>query len=298
MKRFDILSVGELNPDLILADIAADGPVLGTEQEVGVFSRTLGSSTAICTVRLARLGLKTAMVAKVGNDDNGKFCIDFLRSERINTDYVLVDEAVQTGVTVSLTYSSDRLLATYPGSMRSLSAVDVPDELLASARHLHVASFYLQTALQPGLASLFKKAKSYGLSTSLDTGWDPREIWFDEKKMFAKTLAYTDIFLPNEKELFAMTGEANPRLAARSMLAYGIKSLVLKQGSKGSSLYLPNAEPLEQPGYSVNVIDTTGAGDSFNAGFLFGFLENYKYEQALTLGNACGALAVQAVGGT
>ena len=172
-KPYDVLAVGELNPDLVLADIQAKEPRLGTEQEVGSFTTTLGSSTAICTVRLSRLGLKTALVAAVGDDEYGKFCIATLERERVATRHIVVDARLQTGVTVSLSYPKDRLLATFPGSMRALTAETVSDELLTRARHLHVASFFLQTALQPGLAHLFERAKARGLSTSLDTGWDP-----------------------------------------------------------------------------------------------------------------------------
>ena len=293
-RLFDVLSVGELNPDIILAHIHASAPVLGTEQKVGSFEKTLGSSTAICTVRLSRLGLKTAMVAKVGNDENGSFCIEALKREGVNTNYILTDSKVKTGVTVSLTYASDRLLTTYPGSMELLRSEDVPDELLASARHLHVASFYLQTALQPDLASLFKKAKAFGLSTSLDTGWDPQETW--QGNALKNTLAYTDIFLPNEKELCALTAEDTGKGAAW-VLEQGVEILVVKRGAKGATLYLKGNSPLTSLAFPSKVVDTTGAGDSFNAGFLYGFLSGYSQLETLRWANACGALAARSIGG-
>ena len=296
MKRFDVVSLGELNPDLILAEIAADGPVLGTEQGVGIFEKTLGSSTAITTVRLARLGMKTAMVAKLGNDDDGRFCLNALKEEGVDTAHILVDSKLQTGVTVSLTYATDRLLATYSGAMNALETEEVPDSLLASSRHLHVGSFYLQTALQEGLADLFKKAKSLGLSTSLDTGWDPNEQW--QNDALNKTLEHTDIFFPNEKELVEMTQVSDVDVAAGQLLDRGVGTLVLKRGNQGAHLYTQAAPPLKAPAFITEVIDTTGAGDSFNAGFLYGFLSGQRQSEALRWANACGALAVQAVGGT
>lgn len=296
MKQFDVVSLGELNPDIILADIRADAPVLGTEQEIGTFKKTLGSSTAITTVRLARFGLKTALVAKLGNDDDGRFCLNALQEEGVNTNYILTDNSLQTGVTVSLTYATDRLLATYPGAMNALRAEEVPDTLLASSRHLHVASFYLQTALQAGLADLFQKAKAQGLTTSLDTGWDPQERW--QYDTLRSNLEHTDIFFPNEKELFEMTKTSDSDEAAKQILDQGVGMLVLKRGSQGANLYTQAAAPLKSTAFSTKVVDTTGAGDSFNAGFLYGFLHTWDSAQTLQFANACGALAVQTVGGT
>ncbi len=295
-KPYDVLAVGELNPDLVLTGIRAEAPVLGTEQEVGSLATTLGSSTAICTVGLSRLGLKTALVAVVGDDEYGKFCLAALKRERVDTRHVVVDAALQTGVTVSLSYPEDRLLATFPGSMRALQAEAVPDDLLARAGHLHVASFFLQTALQPGLAALFARAKAQGLSTSLDTGWDPDERW--ERDKLEPVFPHLDVFLPNAAELAALAGDADPAVAAAWALERGARYVALKRGGQGATLYRRNAPPSHHTGFAARVVDTTGAGDAFNAGFLYGFLKGWREAEALELANACGALAVTSVGGT
>ncbi len=291
----DVLAVGELNPDLIMARVAAAGPVLGTEQEAGEFRMTLGSSTAICAVALRRLGLATALVARTGDDEFGRFCRAFLEREGVDTGYLKVDEQVATGVTVSLTYPADRLLVSHPGAMARLAVDDVPAEALSRARHLHVASFFLQVALQPGLAELLSKARARGLTTSLDTGYDPRERW--DLSLLAPVLAQVDYFLPNEVELRALARTANLDEAAAWALGLGVGKVVVKRSGEGSSSYSSSGR-IDCPAFPVSVVDTTGAGDSFDAGYLFGALAGLDEIERLRLGNACGAIAAGAVGGT
>ncbi len=295
MKTLDIIAVGELNPDLILAEMRADAPKLGTEQEVGRLELTLGSSTALCLVGLARLGLKTALVAKVGADEYGAFCLKRLREEGVNTDHVIVSPESRTGLTVSLTYPSDRLLATFPGSMRELRADEAPDELLARGKHLHVSSFFLQQALQPGLASLLERAKAGGLTTSLDTGWDPAEVW--ASAALEACLPHLDLLFPNEGELAALSAQPDPDEGAAWAFARGVRLVALKRGREGATFYQRNAAPLHQKAFSVEVVDTTGAGDAFDAGFLYGFLRSWEPGRSLELAAACGALTAVAVGG-
>jgi sugar/nucleoside kinase (ribokinase family) len=292
----DVLGVGELNPDLILGPMSGDGPRLGSEQEAEGLTLTLGSSTAICLVRLSRLGLRVKMVAKVGRDDYGGFCLTRLEEEGVDTRDVLVDPALATGLTVSLTYASDRLLATFPGSMRALTADEVPSAALAGARHLHVGSFYLQHALQPGLATLFERARRGGARTSLDPGWAPDGRWALPTLLAA--LPHTDVFMPNRKELAAVSSQPDIEAGAHWALDLGVRQVVVKDGPRGATLFRGEAPPLSHPGYEVAVRDTTGAGDSFDAGFLYGFLTGLPPGASLKLGNACGALAAGALGGT
>ena len=202
----DVLSVGELNPDFILSGLKAHAPVLGTEQEIGGHDLVLGSATALCTVALARLGLRTAMVARVGADECGRFCIERLRDEGVDVSGIVTDTAVATGLTVAVTYLHDRLLLTLPGTMRALTAADVKLAQLNRARHLHVSSYFLQHGLQRGLPGLLAAARARGLTTSLDTGWDPQGQWMTGA--LRATLTQVDVLLPNESELKELGGSA------------------------------------------------------------------------------------------
>jgi sugar/nucleoside kinase (ribokinase family) len=294
MHGIDVLALGELNPDLILSGIHAASPVLGTEQEIDACTLTLGSATALCLVALARLGLRTALVARVGDDAHGSFCLARLAAEGIDATGVIVDPMMRTGLTVSLAYPADRLLLTLPGTMRSLTSADVSQDQLRQARHLHVSSFFLQEGLHDALADLFAAARAQGITTSLDTGWDPRGIWMS--RALRDTLAQTDVFLPNESEFTAIGDSADPDRAARTLLATGVGRIAVKRGAAGATLYTREGV-VTAPGFPVQAIDTTGAGDSFNGGFLAGCLAGLPPENCLRLGNACGAMTARVVGG-
>lgn len=295
MPQFDVLAIGELNPDLILSGIRADGPRLGTEQAFESHTLTLGSSTAITCVLMQRLGLRTAMAARVGADSYGAFCRETLVAQGVDISGVAVLEGQATGVTISLAYPSDRLLLTHYGTMAALEADEIGDAQLASARHIHVASFFIQRGLRPGLAGLFARARSLGVTTSLDTGWDPDGNWLadDLRAVFAQT----DIFLPNETEFLHLTGTNDLAAGFETLLGLGIGEVVLKRGAQGSLYCGPEGE-IAHRGFKADPIDTTGAGDSCNAGYLTARLAGKPVAERLAWGNACGALTVGAIGGT
>lgn len=295
MASVDVLAIGELNPDLILAGIRAEAPRLGTEQEFGAYRLTLGSSTAIACVLMQRLGLATAMSAWIGDDDYGCFCREALAAERVDIGLIRTDPALPTGVTVCLPYPEDRLLLTCKGTMALDPSDGIDDARLAGARHVHVGSFFLQDALRPKVAGLFARARRLGLTTSLDTGWDPGENWLTED--LRATLAHTSYLFPNALEFEALTGEGDVEQGVAKLLSLGLGAVVLKRGGEGA--VHGDAEGLQiHAGYAANPIDTTGAGDSFNAGYLAAMLRGGSVAERLAQGNACGALTVGAIGGT
>lgn len=291
MAEFDVLVAGELNPDLILSD--PDLRVRFSQQETLVENATLtiGSSSAIFACGAARLGLRVAFIGVVGDDLFGRFMLDALRERAIEVTPSLVDPALKTGFSVILSRGTDRAILTFAGAIPALHAEQVTDDLLHRARHLHVASYFLQTALQPGMPDLFTRARRIGLSTSLDTNWDPSGEWSG----LDDVLTRTDIFLPNEAEALALTRA--PTLAeAVADLSPQVPTLVVKQGSAGAMAARGNdrARAAAPP---IPVADTVGAGDSFDAGFVYGVLNGWTLQRALELAVACGSLSVRAPGG-
>lgn len=295
MKRLDVVSIGELNPDLILHGIKAKAPVLGTEQAIEGYRLTLGSSTAIATVLMARLGLRTAMIARVGDDEYGRFCRETLEREGVDQVHVVTDPNVETGVTISLPYPEDRLLLTCYGAMESLTIDDVPWDTIADARHLHLGSFFIQRGIRGDLHEIFRRAQSLGLTTSLDTGWDPDTLWLQDD--LRAVLAHTDVFLPNETELANITGTHDVDDGLARALALGPTEVVVKRGAWGASYRGPDGR-IDAHGLTITPVDTTGAGDAFNAGYITARLEGRSIPERLAFGNACGALAAMAIGGT
>ena len=290
MKR--VLVAGEINVDLVLHGAHAL-PVPGKETLVEDVVMTLGSASAICAVGLARLGTPVAFVGKVGADTWGDFCVDALRAAGIDVSRVVRDPALKTGVTVSISSPRDRALVSFLGSIRALKAEDVDDRALRGFDHLHVSSYFLQEGLRPGCRALFARARAAGLSTSLDPGFDPSERWGWDIR---DTLGDTDLFFPNEVELSAITGRTDIVEALRS-LENGRTRTVAKLGAQGC-LALEGGAAVTVRAFPIDPVDTTGAGDSFDAGFLHRWLEGGSLLECLRWGAACGALSTRALGGT
>jgi len=287
-----ILIIGELNVDLVLQN-PLSFPAPGHETLVEDVSLTLGSASAICAVALTKLGDQVTFVGKVGCDAWGEFCLTTIRAIGIDASAVICDEALKTGITVSITSAKDRALVTYLGSIASLEAGEISDNTLAAHPHLHVSSFFLQRRLRPGLKSLLARAHQHGLTTSLDPGFDPEERWGPD---LIDVLYEVDIFLPNETELAGISGMAD-RSAALHSLDNGRTMIIAKLGADGC-MAIRRGEILSVPAFRVEPVDTTGAGDTFNAGFLHAWLGGQALVDAMTFGAAIGALSTLGLGGT
>ena len=290
MKR--VLVAGELNVDIVLQGYHAF-PEPGKEVLVDDFVMVLGSASAICAMGLAKLGDPVAFLGKVGDDPWGKYCLECLEGRGIDVSRVVGSSALKTGVTVALTSPRDRALVSFLGAIAALAAEDVHDVAFAGFQHLHVSSYYLQERLRPGLRSLFARARRLGLTTSLDPGCDPSETWASDLR---ETLAEADVFLPNEVELRGLTGTNDVDEALRR-LANRRTRTVAKLGRDGAAT-LEGGQVVRVPAFPIEALDTTGAGDSFNAGFLHAWLAGAPVRDALRLGAACGALSTRGLGGT
>jgi sugar/nucleoside kinase (ribokinase family) len=291
MAEFDVLVVGDANPDLLLrGDVR---PRFGqAEQLLTGADLVLGGSAAITAAGCARLGLRTALLAAVGDDVFGGLIRAQLDDRNVRLITAKADDNLPTGLTVVLSEPDDRGILTLPGTIPALRPDDVSDELLARARHVHVSSLYLQPTLAAGLAGVFARAHAIGLTTSLDTNWDPAEEWAS----ITEILEHTDVFLPNANELRAVTGEPDPAAGAAKLVAGGT-TVVMKDGSRGARAWWPGGEGTA-PGRTVEVVDTTGAGDSFNAGYLAARLAGKEIPEAIGWAAVAGSLSVRGVGGT
>ena len=288
---FDILVAGEINPDLILSgDVEPEFDQV--EKLVDSATLAIGSSSVIFACGAARLGLKVAFTGKCGDDIFGRFMLAEMNSHGIDTASVMVQPGGQTGLSVILNRGANRAILTHTGLIASLTSSEVGDDLLRKVRHLHVASYFLQTGLQPGLADLFRRAHALGLTTSLDPNWDPSGEW----RGFDTLLPAVDVFLPNENEALALTHTKNIDTACQR-LGETCKVAVIKLGAEGAIGRRGN-ESIRVPALSIEVVDTIGAGDSFDAGFLYGFLSGWGLEKCLRLAAACGSLSTSGEGGT
>ena len=287
-----ILVAGELNPDFIFSGYTSF-PSPGHEVLVENAVLTLGSSSAICAVGLSKLGNDVAFAGLVGQDPWGKFCVEELETAGVDTSRVIQNPAVKTGITVSVTAKSDRALVTYAGAIAAFRGSDIDLDSLDQFQHLHISSYFLQSGLRRDCREIFAAARRKGVTTSLDPGYDPAEEW---GKDLLETLREVDVFLPNETELKGITGcddLAEGLVALRDVRA----TVVAKLGTEGS-MVLENGRPIRVPAFRVRTVDTTGAGDSFNAGFIHAWLQGSSLTDAMRWGAACGALSTLGYGGT
>lgn len=290
-KPFDVLVAGEINPDLILTGNVA--PEFGqVEKLIDDAELTIGSSSAIFACGAARLGLKVAFIGVCGDDLFGQSMLDAMKARSVDVSHVIRTPGGQTGLSVILNQGSDRAILTYPGLISALKADDIPDTLLCQTRHLHIASYFIQTSLQPGLPQLFKRAHDSSITVSLDTNWDPAERWSGLDEL----LPLTDVFLPNSAEACAITRQTDVEKAAKQ-LAETTDLFAMKLGVAGA-LGMENGSLIRTPSFPVNVVDTVGAGDSFDAGFIYGYLAGWSLNKSLCLAVACGSLSTQGQGGT
>lgn len=291
-RPFDIAIAGETNLDLVLYGLPETMPV---ERELlgSGFELTLGGSSSILAHNLAMLGSRVAFTTLVGNDEMGRIALDRLRHSGLHLNQIPQKKGLGTGVTILLPHGNRRHILTSPGAISGIVLDDLDVGYLSSARHFHLSSFFLQTGLQNDLPSLFKRLKAAGLTVSLDTNDDPSGRWGG---VLDQLLDSIDLLLPNEDELkkIAKKDTLEDSLDA---LSDRIPLIVVKCGSRGAVVQ-HGRRRARIPPIQVTPIDTIGAGDSFNAGFLHSYLHQNDPLLAATVGNMTGALSTLRPGGT
>jgi sugar/nucleoside kinase (ribokinase family) len=287
-----VVVIGELNVDAVATGLA-QAPKLGLEIIATDFQLTLGSASAIFASGVAKLGHEVTFVSKVGDDDFGHFCLEALRANGIPTRHVLRDPTEKTGITLALSTRKDRALVTYLGAISTLRYEDVRKSLLKGRSHLHLTSYFLQEGLRPSFSRLFREARAAGLTTSFDPNSDPTSRWGEE---IWGVLEQTDIFFLNRDEALHLTRARDTRGALKALGAR-VPCAVIKLGAKGA-VAIKDGVVVSAPGFKVDALDTTGAGDTFAAGFVSSHLEGQSLEESLRRGNACGALSTLKAGGT
>jgi ribokinase len=303
-RELDLLVVGEINPDVVVRD-PDPRPVFGqAEREVAEIRLTIGSSSAITACGAARLGLRVAIVGVVGDDALGRYTLEALAERGVDVGFVRTDPSAPTGASVILSGATDRAILTAYGSIGAVAVSDVPAPLLARARHLHVGSWFLQRSLWPDAGTLFRNAHDAGLTTSLDPNWDPAEHWTMSPP---GVLTEVDLVMPNTLEAARISRhpEADARAAAVAVARIGHSEgadrgtlAIVKAGAQGAVAATWRGVVASTSAFPIEAVDTTGAGDSFNAGFLDGWLAAAPVDQALRRAAVCGALSTRLPGGT
>lgn len=292
-KQYDILTFGDMCVDLVVTGNDVTPQFGQIEKLVGNYELEMGGSCNIFACQAAKLGLRVGVIGRVGDDDFGRLVLRRLVESGVDVQHVIVDPALKTGLGIALCQGSDRAILTYLGSLNAIFPDDINDDLLRSARHLHHGSYFLQTNLSPAIPDIFARARSFGLSTSLDTNWDPEEKW---DGTIGHTILLTDIFMPNEQEARFISRTSNVEEAIRKFQEMGVALITVKLGEQG-------ALAVSKEGRYKCVLspstggDSIGTGDSFDAGFLVGWLRGLPLEQCLKIASHCGREVAAHIGG-
>jgi ribokinase len=302
----DVLVLGDANPDLILrGDVV---PRFGqVEQLLSSADVVIGGSGAIVAHGLARLGRGVRLAALVGRDAFGDLLCERLGAGGVDVSAVQRHAGVATGLTVVLADVDDRAVLTFTGAVAELTGDQAASALSAAirdgARHLHVSSLFLLPRLAPDLADMMALARSRGLTTSLDTNFDPSGRWEGVEAL----LPHLDLMLPNRTEVLAIARtihapsagpDVDDPVAAAALLARRGPLVVVKLGAGGAVAVHPDGRALHRAATPVLPVDTTGAGDTFDAAYLDSLLSGSRVEECLRRATLAGALSTSAVGGT
>jgi sugar/nucleoside kinase (ribokinase family) len=300
-RDIDVLVVGEINPDVVVHDRDPIPIFNEVERVVQSIRLTIGSSSAIFACGAARLELSVAFFGVVGDDPFGRFMLDAMRERGVDVSACVVDSSRSTGATVVLTSGRDRAILTEIGAIGAMDVATIPETLLSRAGHIHSGGFYLQEASREHLPGFFEAARAGGISTSFDTNWDPTERWDGG---VGRMIAACDVFFPNAAEAQRIARLDDVEDAARALARMGAQGrtdggpiVAVKLGAGGALACRAHGPLVRTSAMPVDAIDTTGAGDSFNAGFLSAWLGDAELEECLRWGAVCGAASTRRLGG-
>ncbi len=302
MKKWDILIYGDANVDLLVQDIAALPPS-GEEHLVPSMPMCVGGGAANVLMGAAKLGLRTAFCGVLADDIHGRFVTEEMQKLSADTSLIRISDKHSTGISISFTNRENRCFLTLRGTNEELDVSMLTEDMMRQAGHIHLTGYAGSANHEEYKAILMLIHKMKETTVSMDVGWDDTGEW---KKEIVELFPYIDVFFMNETEALHYSRKESVDEALQFFASFG-RQVVIKIGSKGSVAGVRNMAEgnlqdavidIVQAGpFQVQAVDTTGAGDSFNAGFLYGFVKKASVEDCLTYGNACGALSVTALGG-
>ncbi len=292
----DVLSLGIYVVDVLgrPIDQFPEKGKLALFDELEIHAGGCANNTAIA---LTRLGISTGAMGKVGDDAFGDFILQELTGNGVNAAGIRQDIDVSTSFTfVAIASDGERTFYHYIGANGELREADLDWELISTVKILHIAG----ALVMPGfdgtpMASVLRTAKALGITTSLDTAYDATGKWMETLE---PCLPYVDIFMPSIVEAQHLTGLSDYRDISQFLRRnYGIDTVIIKMGENGSYATTPEVEHFA-PAYPIDVVDATGAGDAYAAGFLAGTIMDWNLKATMELASATGAACVTAIGTT
>ncbi len=287
--KFDVVGFGALNVDKLynVNKITCEDE----ESYITDFNMSCGGSAANTVIGLSKLGMKTGFIGKVSEDYDGKLLLENLQKEGVNTEGIIISEGRSGNVLGFVDKNGQRALYVDPGVNDLIRLDEVKLDYLENSKILHLASF---------VGESFKAQESIinEIPEDMIVSLDPGRIYAERGVNYLKNiLNRTDIILINEEELKYLTGNKYKtcKEGAEVLLEYNITTAVIKRGDKGAYITNGDESYIIEP-FNVKCTDTTGAGDAFNAGFLYGLLNNKNIEESGKLGNFIASCCIQKSG--
>ncbi|MEA4896993.1 MAG: carbohydrate kinase family protein [Christensenellaceae bacterium] len=291
MKKWDVFVYGDVNIDLVVPGVERF-PRPGEEDEVAAMETFVGGGAALFTLGVARLGLRAVFQGSVGADFYGDYIREVFKETGVDDMLLDTDRARKTGISISFTNEKDRCFLTYRGTNKGQALRNLALDEAKKARHVHVTGYAGRANHMQYLDMMTKIKRLQDMTLSFDVGWDPENEWYEG---IEELFPLIDVLFMNETECLNYARRDTVREAA-ARFAEKAGMVVIKCGSRGA-MAVRGGKCYAAEGYPVQVLDTTGAGDSFNAGFIYGYLNRLSMEDCLKCGNGCGALSVTRLGG-
>jgi sugar/nucleoside kinase (ribokinase family) len=256
----------------------------------------IGGCAANTGIVLKKLGVDVGVTGKVGNDNLGKFIINKLKEEGIDISGVKISDVTNTsGTAVLVNTAGERSFLHSTGTNAHLKLEDFDIAYIKSFDILHVAGAFIMPGFDgKPMAQLLKKARENNITTCLDTCWDASGKWME---LLEESLPLVDYFLPSFEEAKMITGKETPEEISELLISKGVGNVCLKMGEKGS--FIANGKEKHYfPPLKIKVVDTTGAGDGYVAGFLTGLVKGNDFKSSGRLANVTGAKIATSMGAT
>jgi ribokinase len=289
--KWDAFIYGDVNVDIVIPGVE-HFPLPGQEDVVDTMNTYVGGGAALFTLGLGKLGLNPVFQGTIGDDCYGKFIIDEFKQKHVDSSLIKISEINKTGISISFTNEKDRSFLTYRGTNEEINLNSIMIDKVRKARHIHITG-YAGSINHDQYLNLLKKVKEdKEITVSFDVGWDDTGEW---NEGIYQLFPYIDVLFMNETEAIHYSRKESAKKAIADFSKY-CNLVVVKLGKNGSIAFSDKIAYEAEP-YTVTAVDTTGAGDSFNAGFIYGFLKGKAVMECLKYGNGCGALSVTALGG-
>jgi sugar/nucleoside kinase (ribokinase family) len=294
MQNYDAVCVTLVNNNLLIRPVDAD---LFTRDITIVddYNMIVGGDGTNQAVVLASLGKVVGISAKIGSDTLGEMAIESLNQRKVDSSNVVVDPNGQTAIcVVMIKENGERNFVVKRGACESFSVEDIQPELLKHTKILNIGSLFTFKELHgEDMANLLRTAQSQGVITSADCMYDGYGLGAED---VLRALPYLDYFFPSFDEAKYLTNEVDTEKIANTLISRGVKTVVLKLGANGCLVKKGTRPSQYYESFSVPVVDTTGAGDNFIAGYLYGVLEGWTTDACAVFASAVAAISVGAIG--